>query len=427
VGSASVTAVPSPVASATIVVEGVSKTFRIPRQPVFTIKERVLHPLRQRDYEELRALDAVSFAIGTGEFFGIAGRNGSGKSTLMKCIAGIYGVDAGAIRVRGQIASFIELGVGFNPDLTARENVVINAVMLGLTPAEARRRFDAAIEFAELEDFIDLKLKNYSSGMQVRLAFAVLVQLDADTLLIDEVLAVGDASFQQKCIDTLNRMHDEGRTIVLVTHDMTAIERFCDRAALFEDGTLLALGDPAHISHRYTELNFDRSRGLAAADEARYGSGAVQVTDAWFADADGARTEALEQGLPCSFCARIAVRRDIPGASFGVTLTDAQHRNVFTTSTTFMGLRSGPLTRGEVLELHVRFDNRFAPGRYFATPLVASESDAELMDLRTDLATVVVTGTRRSGGLVDLPHEVDFERVSDSAVAAGVKDGDGGG
>jgi ABC-type polysaccharide/polyol phosphate transport system ATPase subunit len=414
-------------ASAAVVLDGVSKAFRIPREPVFTIKERMLHPLRQRDYEELRALDAVSFEIRTGEFFGIAGRNGSGKSTLMKCIAGIYGVDAGAIRVRGQIASFIELGVGFNPDLTARENVVINAVMLGLTPAEARRRFDAAIEFAELEDFIDLKLKNYSSGMQVRLAFAVLVQLDADTLLIDEVLAVGDAAFQQKCIDTLNRMHDEGRTIVLVTHDMTAVERFCDRAALFETGALIALGDPAHVSHRYTELNFDRSRAVATGDQARYGSGAAQVTDAWFADADGVRSDTLDQGQPCSFHTRIEVRRDVPAASFGVTFTDAQHRNVFTTSTTFMGRRSGPLARGEVLELHVRFDNLFAPGRYFATPLVASESDAELMDLRTDFATVVVIGTRRSGGVVDLPHEVDFERLSDPAVTAGVEGGDGGG
>jgi ABC-2 type transport system ATP-binding protein len=378
-----------------IIVDRVSKTFRIPREPAFTIKERVLHPVRHREFEELHALRDVVFAIGSGEFFGIVGRNGSGKSTLMKCIAGIYRVDRGAIRVRGRVASFIELGVGFNPDLTARENVVINAVMLGLSPAEARRRFDAAIEFAELEDFVDLRLKNYSSGMQVRLAFAVLVQLDADVLLIDEVLAVGDASFQQKCIDTLNRMHDDGRTIVLVTH-------------------------------RYMQINFDRARALAEVEKPRYGNGAVQVDEAWFADADGNRVEMLEQMRPCSFHARIAVRRDVPAASFGVSITDAQNRNVFTTSTTWMHRRSGPLAAGEVLQLSVRFDNRFAPGRYFATPIVASESDAELMDLREHLVSVVVTGTRRSGGLVDLPHEIDFERVGDAAVPAGVKDGDGG-
>jgi ABC-type polysaccharide/polyol phosphate transport system ATPase subunit len=413
-------------ADPTIIVDRVSKTFRIPREPAFTIKERVLHPVRHREFEELHALRDVVFAIGSGEFFGIVGRNGSGKSTLMKCIAGIYRVDRGAIRVRGRVASFIELGVGFNPDLTARENVVINAVMLGLSPAEARRRFDAAIEFAELEDFVDLRLKNYSSGMQVRLAFAVLVQLDADVLLIDEVLAVGDASFQQKCIDTLNRMHDDGRTIVLVTHDMGAVEQFCDRAALFEDGALIELGDPTRISHRYMQINFDRARALAEVEKPRYGNGAVQVDEAWFADADGNRVEMLEQMRPCSFHARIAVRRDVPAASFGVSITDAQNRNVFTTSTTWMHRRSGPLAAGEVLQLSVRFDNRFAPGRYFATPIVASESDAELMDLREHLVSVVVTGTRRSGGLVDLPHEIDFERVGDAAVPAGVKDGDGG-
>jgi ABC-type polysaccharide/polyol phosphate transport system ATPase subunit len=410
----------------TIIVDGVSKTFRIPREPAFTIKERVLHPVRHREFEELRALQNVDFEIAEGEFFGIAGRNGSGKSTLMKCIAGIYRVDSGAIRVRGRVGSFIELGVGFNPDLTARENVVINAVMLGLTPGEARRRFDAAIEFAELEDFIDLRLKNYSSGMQVRLAFAVLVQLDADILLIDEVLAVGDAAFQQKCIDTLNRMHEEGRTIVLVTHDMSAVEQFCDRAALFEDGSLVELGDPSRIAHRYTEINFDRARALAEVERPRYGNGAVQVVDAWFADADGHRAEMLEQMRPCSFHTRIAVRRDVPAASFGVSITDAQNRNVFTTSTTWMNQRTGPLTAGEELEMIVRFDNRFAPGRYFATPIVASESDSQLMDLREQFATVVVTGTRRSGGLVDLQHEIDFARVGPAAVPAGVEDGDGG-
>jgi ABC-type polysaccharide/polyol phosphate transport system ATPase subunit len=414
--------------SAAVIVQGVSKSFRIPREPVFTLKERVLHPLRHRDYEVLQALRDVSFEIHPGEFFGIAGRNGSGKSTLMKCIAGIYRVDTGSVRVGGEVASFIELGVGFNPDLSARENVVINAVMLGLTPADARRRFDAAIEFAELEDFVDLKLKNYSSGMQVRLAFSVLVQLDADILLIDEVLAVGDAAFQQKCIDTLNRMHDEGRTIVLVTHDMAAVEQFCDRAVLFEEGRLVEIGEPARVSHRYTEINFDRSRAVETGDEPRYGNGAAQVVDAWFADADGRRTETIDQTSSMSFHARVEVRRDVPAASFGVTFTDAQHRNVFTTSTTWMGQRSGPLVAGETLELSVRFDNRFAPGRYFATPIVASESDAELMDLRMDFRTVVITGTRRSGGVVDLPHEIGIERVGgapDVPATATVEGADG--
>ena len=374
-----------------------------------------MHPLRQRDHDVLNALQDVSLQIEQGEFFGIAGRNGSGKSTLMKCMAGIYRADQGSIGVRGRMASFIELGVGFNPDLTARENVVINAVMLGLEPSTARERFDAAIEFAELEDFVDLRLKNYSSGMQVRLAFAVLVQLDADILLIDEVLAVGDASFQQKCVDTLNRMRDAGKTIVLVTHDMAAVEKFCDRAALLESGKLLALGDPAHVARSYTDLNFDNARALEQIAEQRFGNGDVQVEDAWFVDQHGERADTLEQGRPCGFRALIEVRRDVDAASFGVTISDAQHHNVFTTSTTFMGQRSGPLRAGEQLELDVRFDNVLGPDRYFATPIVASESDAQLYDLRENFATVVVSGNRRSGGVVDLPHEIGFARVGEPA------------
>src|SRR5919204_887197 len=208
-------------------VDGVSKSFRRPYERVHTIKERVLHPLRRTRYDTLTALRDVSFEVADGEFFGIVGRNGSGKSTLLKCIAGIYATDAGRIRLRGQMSPFIELGVGFTPDLPARDNVLLNAIMLGLSPAEAEERFDAVIEYAELADFVDVKLKNYSSGMQVRLAFAVMVQVDADLLLIDEVLAVGDAAFQQKCYDTLQRRREEGTTVLFVTHDMNTVERVC--------------------------------------------------------------------------------------------------------------------------------------------------------------------------------------------------------
>src|SRR5918911_4009083 len=186
---------------AAIEVRDLEKTFRIPKQQVHTLKERALHPFRGTTFDELRVLRGISFDVLEGEFFGIVGRNGSGKSTLLKCLAGIYRADAGEIRVAGRISPFIELGVGFNPDLTARDNVVINAVMMGLTPREARARFDEIIDFAELEEFVDLKLKNYSSGMQVRLAFAVMVQSGAEILLIDEVLAVGGAPFPQRRLD----------------------------------------------------------------------------------------------------------------------------------------------------------------------------------------------------------------------------------
>jgi ABC-type polysaccharide/polyol phosphate transport system ATPase subunit len=179
-------------------VKAVSKRFRLPEHQMHTLKERVLRPLRGSAYKSFPALADISFDVEPGEIFGIVGRNGSGKSTLLKCLAGIYRPDEGEIWLRGRMAPFIELGVGFNPDLAARDNVILNALMLGLTPTEARDVYPQILEFSELEQFEHLKLKNYSSGMQVRLAFAVMAHVDADLLLIDEVLAVGDAAFQQK-------------------------------------------------------------------------------------------------------------------------------------------------------------------------------------------------------------------------------------
>ncbi len=251
-----------------ISIRSLSKSFRLPHEQYHTLKERALHAFRTRSYDMLDAVQNVSLDVGAGEFFGIVGRNGSGKSTLLKCVAGIYEIDSGELDVNGRLSPFIELGVGFNPDLTARDNVIINAIMLGLTRRQAEARFDDIIAFAELENFVDLKLKNYSSGMYVRLAFATAVQVDADILLIDEVLAVGDAAFQQKCFDEFTRLRNEGRTIVFVTHDMGAVERFCDRALLLERGRVVDIADPTSIARQYNEHNFRRTRQELGASDA---------------------------------------------------------------------------------------------------------------------------------------------------------------
>src|SRR5947209_20453925 len=253
-------AVPRVGAAVAVSVSHLSKSFRLPHERYHTLKERVLHPFRARSFDVLRAVDDVDVDIAEGEFFGIVGRNGSGKSTLLKCLAGIYDIDSGELHVRGRLSPFIELGVGFNMDLTARDNVTINAIMLGLSRRQARARFDEIVAFAELEEFVDLKLKNYSSGMYVRLAFATAVQVDAEILLIAEVLARGDASFQQRCFDEFNRLKATGRTMLFVTHDMGAVERFCDRAMLLEAGRAVDVGDPASIARQYNQINFERLR-----------------------------------------------------------------------------------------------------------------------------------------------------------------------
>jgi ABC-type polysaccharide/polyol phosphate transport system ATPase subunit len=408
-----------PAASAPAVrVDGVSKVFKLPHEQVNTLKERALHPLRRRTIERLEALRSVTFDVRPGEFFGIVGRNGSGKSTLLKCLAGIYRIDTGEIWVRGRLAPFIELGVGFNPELTARDNVLINALMLGLTPAQARARYDEIIAYAELEDFVDLKLKNYSSGMQVRLAFAVMVQVDADVLLIDEVLAVGDAAFQQKCHDTLEQMRGAGKTILLVTHSMEEVVRFCDRAMLLHRGRLQTVDTPEAVARRYNEINFELAgTGIGAGPESgRSGDGAVEIVAAWFEDAAGRRAESLEQGAPCALRARVAVRRAVEDPRFDVHFLDEQRRRVMIVSSILQGERTGSFAPGELIELAVRFDNLLAPGRWYASPVVLHRGPGgRVMDGRDELASVVVTGTVVTGGIVDLPHELSIERVGASA------------
>jgi len=239
---------------AAIEVVEVDKTFRLPHEQRTTIKEVFLHPLRRTTYEQQRALADVTFSVGEGEFFGIVGPNGSGKSTLLKVLAGIYRQDAGSVHVNGLLSPFIELGVGFNPELTARDNIRINGTLLGLTRREVRERFDEIISFAGLERFVDQKLKNFSSGMQVRLAYSIAIQVDFDILLLDEVLAVGDQEFQERCFETLSAIRDAGKTIVFVSHDLGAIRNHCHRAMLLLDGSIQAIGKPDEVLSRYDAI-----------------------------------------------------------------------------------------------------------------------------------------------------------------------------
>jgi ABC-type polysaccharide/polyol phosphate transport system ATPase subunit len=238
-------------AATAIEARNLCKAYRLPARPVDTLKERALHPLQSRRSTRLEALRDVSFDVHRGEFLGIAGANGSGKSTLLKLLANVYATDSGTIRTAGRVAPFIELGVGLNPEFAAYDNVVISGVMMGLEPAEARARFPEIIEFAGLGEFTELKLKNYSSGMRVRLAFAVMAQVDADILLIDEVLAVGDAEFREKCLARIQQLRSEGKTIVLVTHSMETIAKECDRGILLAAGQIREQGDPAAVARSY--------------------------------------------------------------------------------------------------------------------------------------------------------------------------------
>jgi ABC-2 type transport system ATP-binding protein len=404
-------AAPGRPGSAPVVIEvrDLDKSFRIPEHRVDSFKERAVHPFGPIDYRELRALRSISFDIHRGEFFGIVGRNGSGKSTLLKILASIYQADAGSVRVAGRLAPFIELGVGFNPELNARENALLNGVLLGLTKKEARRRLDAVLEFAELEDFAELKLKNYSSGMMVRLAFAVMVQADADIMLIDEVLAVGDAGFAEKCMDVFRQRREAGKTIVLVTHDMLMIGDLCDRAMLVHDGDLKFIGEGQECAAKYYRLNFavDRNRGGEELDREL---GAVpdeqtaRVVRAQLSDERGQAIRHLEQGDPLRLDAVLEARSDLVRPTFIVHgLTEEQGTVLFEFT---LGLDEGGerVQAGRRLHLSGEIENPLVPGRYMLNCWVRHDGDGGPMAVQAlRLLHFKVYGTAPRHGFISVP------------------------
>ena len=250
-------------------VENVEKSFRLPTEQASGLKQLLINWTKGiKGYREQQVLKGVSFEVHQGDFFGIVGRNGSGKSTLLKLISQIYVPERGSITVDGKLVPFIELGVGFNPELTGRENVYLNGALLGFSRAEIDEMYDDIVEFAELEDFMDQKLKNYSSGMQVRLAFSVAIQARGDILVLDEVLAVGDEAFQRKCDSFFARIkQDPSKTVILVTHSMDAVKKYCNKAILIKDGEVVVSGDKNDVADRYTLEN------LQADDHSRYKEG----------------------------------------------------------------------------------------------------------------------------------------------------------
>lgn len=236
-------------------VEHVEKNFRLPKEHSNEIKQVFINWTRGiKGYTVQEVLKDITFTVYQGDFFGIVGRNGSGKSTLLKVIAGIYQANGGTVTINGRLVSFIELGVGFNQELTGRENVYLNGAMMGFTRKQIDAMYDDIVNFAELHDFMDQKLKNYSSGMQVRLAFSVAIKAEGDILVLDEVLAVGDEAFQNKCSNYFSEAKKQGKTIVLVTHDMSAVRKYCNKAILIDEGKIAKQGDPKKVAARYSEI-----------------------------------------------------------------------------------------------------------------------------------------------------------------------------
>lgn len=264
-----------------VIVKDLYKSFKLPHEQHSGIKQRIINIFKGvKGYETQHVLNDISFEIKKGEFFGVVGRNGSGKSTLLKLLAGTYVSDKGLVQVNGSLTPFIELGVGFNPELTGRENVFLNGALLGFSAKEMEAMYDDIVGFAELPDFMDQKLKNYSSGMQVRLAFSIAIRAKSDILLLDEVLAVGDAAFQKKCFDYFRELKKNKKTVVFISHDMNAVREYCDRVIMLDAGTIIAEGSPDDVAMEYTKLFM---RGIDNAQNEnpskRWGNGDARINN----------------------------------------------------------------------------------------------------------------------------------------------------
>jgi len=344
-----------------IQVSAVSKTFKLPHEKVSSIKNIFTNAIgyirKRRTYEVQQALSDISFEVKKGEFFGIVGRNGSGKSTLLKMLAGIYQPTKGLIEISGRLVPFIELGVGFSPELTGRENVFLNGALLGFSKKEITEQYDEIVDFAELEPFMDQKLKNYSSGMQVRLAFSMAVRAKADVLLIDEVLAVGDADFQRKCFDYFKKLKKDKVTVVLVTHDMEAVREYCDRAMLIEKSKIIDIGSTSDIAEKYLKLfskNSQQFDNKKSQNSNRWGDGTVISEDI---------SMAVEMDS-ISINQNITVNNELKGFVAGFRLRDSAGKEITGTNTKIEGVKLPLLISGSQASIVWKFPNILSEGNY---------------------------------------------------------------
>lgn len=379
-------------------VDKVSKTFKLPHEKRGSIKQGFTSLFQGGDkgFERQRALSDVSFSIKKGEFFGILGRNGSGKSTLLKILAGIYQPSDGKVTVEGKLVPFIELGVGFNPDLTGRENVYLNGALLGFTRQQIAEMYDDIVQFAELERFMDQKLKNYSSGMQVRLAFAVATRAKADVLLIDEVLAVGDADFQKKCFEYFRRLKSEDTTVVFVTHDMNAVREYCDRAVLIEDSKVVEIGKASKIATMYTKMFINQGADGTDIKGNRWGTGIAEMFNIRF---DKKRYTDDDKIIKFSYDFRAKEDLENPIAGFLIKTSAQQHLLGTNNQILQQPLRS--MKKGEVASVSWTVPNIFNNGTILLDPSIVYNNGSEVADWWEEAASFDVFKEEKTPYLIN--------------------------
>ncbi len=379
-----------------VVVKDLYKTFKLPHEQANGVKQAIVNfATRKKGYETQKVLKGVSFEIKKGEFFGIVGRNGSGKSTLLKLLAGIYTPDEGLVQVNGSLTPFIELGVGFNPELTGRENVYMNGALLGFSNKQMSDMYDDIVEFAELERFMDQKLKNYSSGMQVRLAFSIAIRAKTDILLLDEVLAVGDTAFQRKCYEYFMSLKEEKQTVILVTHDMGAVRQYCDRAVMLEKGEIVKEGNAEIIAQEYQKLfsinNSGEQDSAAPTDDDKWGEGGVTIQ----------RAKIKVSDKSVKITTYYAIDKDLPAPIYGITLYNSAGVNVLEANTRKEKYKTSVIKKGQLVSFVWEFPNILASGSYRISTACCDQSATRFYEWLNNAGHFTVTRTTQTAGIVN--------------------------
>lgn len=394
-----------------IKVEHVSKEFRLPHEKNTSIKGALINLAhtgkKNRSYERQQALKDVSFEIKKGEFFGIIGRNGSGKSTLLKMLAGIYMPTRGHIQVNGKLTPFIELGVGFNPELTGRENVFLNGALLGFNRKEMETMYEDIVKFAELEKFMDQKLKNYSSGMQVRLAFSIAIRAQTDILLLDEVLAVGDQNFQEKCFKYFESIKKSNATVILVSHDSGAIERFCSRVAIVDRGDLVDIGPAKEMVLQYgallAEEQYEQSEKSDTGSR-HQGTGTVVIGEVEIINKKGAPIHVVHADGVFGIRAQYKLKGGLEeGVVIGVDIIDKDGVSVLGPNTKESIKEQVVLDKNGVVEA-MFMQNPISPGTYSITVGIFNERATYAHDLVENATQFKIIGERRHGKIYIEPR-----------------------
>lgn len=405
-------------AGTAIEVRDLRKSFAVPSSDTPTLADRLRGPVRRGVPGALAVLDGISFDVEDGEFFGIVGRNGSGKSTLIRILANIYRADSGTVDVRGRVAPVVELGVGFNPELSARSNIVLGGVTLGLDKEVTESRVEDVLSFAGVERFAEMPLRNFSTGMRTRLAFAVSIESDPDILLLDEALAVGDGDFQERCIAELNRRRDAGKTIILVTHSIGKVRQECDRALLLVDGKIASIGDPDEVGLAYrSHVTNDsrpahRKRGVTDGAE-------IESVELLGADAEGGlpRGERIEAEMVL----HMLERREAVGGRMEIRDGDG---SVVCSASELAG-EIGEVEPGDRVRIRLSVENRLTPGEYELgfRALTAGPQGNPFTDSPVEWAFVSVSGhADRDSGAVEVESAAEFrvERSTGPAAAKAV-------